>query len=104
MIRAFGGVGVGDGEGVFVTVGVGVFVTVAVGVLVDVGVAQRTVTLVEDVLFAHSGVGDVAVVGIPDDKWGEQVAAFVRPADDSAPATRSCPSARWARSAPGATW
>jgi fatty-acyl-CoA synthase len=39
---------------------------------------------IEDVLFAHPGVGDVAVVGIPDDKWGEQVAAFVRLADDAA--------------------
>jgi len=35
---------------------------------------------IEDVLFAHPGVGDVAVVGIPDERWGEQVAAFVRPA------------------------
>jgi fatty-acyl-CoA synthase len=42
---------------------------------------------IEDVLFGHPGVGDVAVVGIPDEKWGEQVAAFVRPADDAAPPT-----------------
>jgi acyl-coenzyme A synthetase/AMP-(fatty) acid ligase len=27
-------------------------------------------------------VGDVAVVGIPDPKWGEQVTAFVRLAPD----------------------
>jgi fatty-acyl-CoA synthase len=40
---------------------------------------------IEDVLFAHPGVGDVAVVGIPDEKWGEQVAAFLRPAGDGAP-------------------
>jgi fatty-acyl-CoA synthase len=34
----------------------------------------------EDLLFAHPTVGEVAVVGLPDDKWGEVVAAFVRPA------------------------
>ncbi len=35
---------------------------------------------IEAVLFEHPSVADVAVVGIPDDRWGEQVAAFVRPA------------------------
>ena len=34
---------------------------------------------IEQVLYAHPGVADVAVVGVPDDHWGEQVAAFVRP-------------------------
>jgi fatty-acyl-CoA synthase len=33
---------------------------------------------IEDVLFAHPDVAEIAVVGVPDDKWGEQVAAFVR--------------------------
>jgi fatty-acyl-CoA synthase len=39
---------------------------------------------IEQVLYAHPGVTDVAVVGVPDDHWGEQVAAFVRAAPDSA--------------------
>ncbi len=34
----------------------------------------------EDLLFAHPAVGEVAVVGLPDERWGETVAAFVRPA------------------------
>ncbi len=36
----------------------------------------------EELLFAHPTVAEVAVVGLPDDKWGEVVAAFVRPAPD----------------------
>ena len=38
---------------------------------------------IEEVLFAHSGVGDVAVVGVPDEKWGEKVVAFIRRAPDA---------------------
>jgi fatty-acyl-CoA synthase len=34
----------------------------------------------EELLFKHPMVAEVAVVGLPDDKWGEVVAAFVRPA------------------------
>jgi acyl-CoA synthetase (AMP-forming)/AMP-acid ligase II len=40
---------------------------------------------IEQVLFEHSTVADVAVVGVPDAKWGEQVAAFVRPAPGRTP-------------------
>ena len=40
---------------------------------------------IEDVLFSHPGVADVAVAGIPDDKWGEQVAAFIRASSDDPP-------------------
>lgn len=34
----------------------------------------------EELLFRHASVGDVAVIGLPHEKWGEEVAAFIRPA------------------------
>ena len=40
---------------------------------------------IEQRLFTHAAVGDVAVVGIPDEKWGEQVCAFVRAAPGATP-------------------
>jgi acyl-CoA synthetase (AMP-forming)/AMP-acid ligase II len=39
---------------------------------------------IEDILHAHPAVADVAVVGKPDDMWGETVAAFVRLTPDCA--------------------
>lgn len=40
---------------------------------------------IEDVLFEHPDVAQIAVVGVPDDKWGEIVAAVVLPANPVAP-------------------
>jgi fatty-acyl-CoA synthase len=40
---------------------------------------------IEQLLITHPSVEDVAVVGIPDHHWGEQVAAFIRPAADQTP-------------------
>jgi len=40
---------------------------------------------VADALRDHPDVRDVAVVGVPDDEWGERVGALVVPAEDASP-------------------
>ena len=40
---------------------------------------------IEQVLFEHEDVADVAVLGVPDPDLGEQVAAFIRPAAGRTP-------------------
>ena len=42
-------------------------------------------TQVEAVLNEHPGVADSAVVGVPDDRWGELVVAYIVPADGAEP-------------------
>jgi fatty-acyl-CoA synthase len=50
---------------------------------------------IEDTLRGHAGVKDVAVLGIPDDRWGERVAAVVVPRD---PAPSTAQLADWVKS------
>ncbi len=50
---------------------------------------------VERVLAEHAGVREVAVVGYPDDEWGESVLAYVVPAEDWIPSTDEL--IEWAR-------
>lgn len=47
---------------------------------------------IEDALFTHPSVGNVAVVGVPDHEWGEIVVAFVqiKAATDEAALTAFC--------------
>jgi fatty-acyl-CoA synthase len=40
---------------------------------------------IEDLLFTHPDIAEVAVIGVADEKWGEQVAAVIRPKDAAAP-------------------
>ena len=40
---------------------------------------------VEEILFTHPAVSEVAVVGLPDDKWIEAVTAIVVPVDGESP-------------------
>ena len=35
---------------------------------------------IEDLLYKHPAVAEVAVLGLPEPRWGEEVAAFIRPA------------------------
>ena len=41
---------------------------------------------IENVLFSHPEVAQVSVVGVPDERWGEVVAAVVLPRDLADPA------------------
>ncbi len=34
---------------------------------------------IENILLEHPSVAEIAVVGLPDEKWGEIVACFIRP-------------------------
>ena len=47
---------------------------------------------IEAELIMHPKVADVAVFGIPDEEWGEQVKAVVQPAEGVAPGPNSPPS------------
>jgi acyl-CoA synthetase (AMP-forming)/AMP-acid ligase II len=51
---------------------------------------------IEDALRSHPEIAEVAVIGAPDEKWGEAVVAFVVPKPDHAPAAADI--IAWARS------
>lgn len=55
--------------------------------LIITGGANVYPAQVEAALTEHSGVGDAAVIGIPDDAWGKRVHAVVEAADTSNPPT-----------------
>lgn len=50
---------------------------------------------VENAIFGHPDVADVAVIGIPDEKWGEAVKAIVVPKEGTEPSPESI--IEWAR-------
>ena len=40
---------------------------------------------IENAMLEHDAIAECAVVGVPDDTWGEQVACFMRPAGAERP-------------------
>ncbi|MEL7108589.1 MAG: long-chain-fatty-acid--CoA ligase [Pseudomonadota bacterium] len=44
---------------------------------------------VENAIFGHPDIADVAVIGIPDEKWGEAVKAIIVPKDAATPSEES---------------
>ncbi len=40
---------------------------------------------IENAMLEHRAIAEIAVVGVPDDNWGEQVACFMRPSGDARP-------------------
>jgi acyl-CoA synthetase (AMP-forming)/AMP-acid ligase II len=56
-----------------------------VGEVIRTGGESVAPTEVEGLLIAHPAVADVAVVGVPDDRWGELVCAVVVPVPDRPP-------------------
>lgn len=40
---------------------------------------------IENALLEHAAIAEVAVVGVPDERWGEQAACFMRPTGDARP-------------------
>jgi fatty-acyl-CoA synthase len=40
---------------------------------------------IEEFLYTHPGVADVQVIGVPDERYGEEIMAFVIPREGQAP-------------------
>jgi fatty-acyl-CoA synthase len=75
-----------DGEGWFHTGDVGyldedgfLYIADRVKDMVITGGENVYPAEVESVLYEHPGVADVAVIGLPDERWGEAVVAVVAP-------------------------
>ncbi|MEV4289672.1 AMP-binding protein [Nonomuraea bangladeshensis] len=55
--------------------------------VINTGGEKVVAGAVAAVLGEHPGIADVAVIGVPDPKWGERVTAVVVPADPDTPLT-----------------
>lgn len=62
-----------------------VFVVDRVKDVINTGGVMVASREVEDALYTHPAVGEVAVVGVPDEKWGEAITAYVVAKTDVTP-------------------
>ena len=69
-----GDIGFLDGDG-------DLFVTGRVDDMIITGGENVSPVEIESVLSLHDGVLEVAVAGLPDERWGQRVVAFVKPRD-----------------------
>ena len=63
---------------------------------------------IEEFLYTHEGIADVQVVGVPDEKYGEELCAWVLPAHRTPTSTRTpcatTAAGAWRTSRCPATW
>lgn len=73
------------GDAAYMDEGGYIFITDRVKDMIISGGENVYSTEVENCLYEHPEVGQCAVIGVPDDKWGERVHAVVVPAEGTSP-------------------
>jgi 2-furoate---CoA ligase len=73
------------------------FVTGRVDDMIISGGENVSPAEIESVLSMHSAVAEVAVVGLPDERWGQRITAFVKRASNADAAVQAAALDAWCR-------